>query len=483
MDFEIIKKRIAKHKHSSLVYEILKLLKQIQQPGQPRYAFWELLVLLKWVFIYSPDDRYKTTANKKDIQSILSLISNFNSENSDFKFKSDYDLKRFLRIIAFQQFSLQNSFYATLLHRQFILFKGNKNNFDINESFLRYTGMDIQQFCKYSYFTFIYINRDKLLQGFKYEGVLKEDYFSLFRELFAEDPSEKYLPLLTATNANEIQDLQKLNNPLLQLYETNLFARKPFLYFKDEYHILHKSVFVQTLSQFIYDYLKVKEPNKFSNELGVRLEKYVLLGLKENDINTETENDLKRKYPVKKVSDFLIDKEVLIEVKAVELSPRSGVSREATLLASDLKDSVVKAYCQLLSTANTIKSAHELFGVIITYKEMYLGFGPDAYHEFLSGPVQKFIDEEKIDISILPPSNLFFISISDWDWIMQAIKSGFAKSVKEILMKGRELNSTPNPVDRIFMMEQVLNKYYSINTFNLAYLEKVRELLDFVVTN
>ncbi len=78
---------------------------------------------------------------------------------------------------------------------------------------------------------------------------------------------------------------------------------------------------------------------------------------------------------------------------------------------------------------------------------------------------------------MLPPANLCFINIEDWDHIMQAVKEGKA-SLKEILVKARDLNSNPNITEKVMLMEQVLNKHYRLSTVTLSYLKDTYLELD-----
>jgi len=148
------------------------------------------------------------------------------------------------------------------------------------------------------------------------------------------------------------------------------------------------------------------------------------------------------------------------------------------IITKDLDDTIVKAYLQLLSTANVIDKNKQWYGIIITYREMYLGFGDDAWKEFLKEPIEKLLGETGIDINILPPENIFFISIDNWDHIIQALKEGVASCLKEILLKGKVLNNSENPQERVLMMEQVLRKHFAVDRLTHSYLEEAHKLID-----
>lgn len=127
---------------------------------------------------------------------------------------------------------------------------------------------------------------------------------------------------------------------------------------------------------------------------------------------------LKAKYPEGKVADFLMESDILVEVKAIELNPRAGVLRTNDILVKDLDKTIIKAYTQLLATAFKINPNQEYYGVIITYKDRYLGFGADAWEEFMKEPIETICLQNSMDIAILPLQNLCFISIENWDYMM-----------------------------------------------------------------
>lgn len=262
----------------------------------------------------------------------------------------------------------------------------------------------------------------------------------------------------------------------MQLYETNFFTLKPLILFRNQYRIPHRKIFVQTIKHFIYNYLK-ENSTQFPEEFGKRLEKYVELGLKENKMIYLSEASLKSRYQLGKVADFVIDDDILVEVKAIELHHRSGVMRTKDILINDLDTTIIKAYTQLLETANKINPAKEHFGIIITYKEMYLGFGADAWEEFLKDPIEKYCSENSINISVLPSQNLCFINIEVWDKIIQAIKDGKA-TLKEILVKGKELNALDHPAESVMLMEQVIDKHFYPSQITLSYLKDTHLQLD-----
>lgn len=469
VDFNLIKGRIEKHKLSSIIHNTLELLNEVQRQDDKSFPIWNLLTLIKWSYIHTTDSILRTPIKDHEYYQLLELINQFEAKYDGINFKSQNQAKPSLKIIANQQFPFQDKFHNTILSRQIVLYLQLQSKFDIAKEFETLTGISIKLFLEYSYFTFFFFNFETVRPDIPYEGNLPLTYFDWFEEKWGYHELRKFLDLLTLTGRADFERLQKLNNEILQLYETNFFTLKPFILFRNQYKIPYKKIFIQTIKHYIYNYLK-ENSTFFSEEFGKRLEKYVELGLIENKIHFQKETELKTKYNLKRVTDFLVENNILIEVKAIELHPRSGVLRTKDILTNDLDSTIIKAYTQLLETALKVNPNQEYYGIIITYKEMYLGFGADAWDEFLKEPIEAFCLQNTIDISILPPQNLCFINIEDWDYMMQAIKDGKA-TLMEILHKGKELNTLGNPAERLMLMEQVLNAHFHPSNVTLSYLK------------
>jgi hypothetical protein len=207
--------------------------------------------------------------------------------------------------------------------------------------------------------------------------------------------------------------------------------------------------------------------DRFPEEFGDRMEKYIQLGLGENKIEFIPEKELKSILGKEsKLVDFVIEKSVLIEAKAVEPRPIVIVNPTDENLAKELSKNIVKAYAiQMLTVANSLQGSDEYFGLIITYKDLYLGETVDIWEQFLRDETMKIVRDEK-HLEKLPADNLFFIDLSTWDLMMQIVKSK-GVSVKDVLLKVR----TERRTTRLFSLHMYLDSY-EIKRFDLAYLDK-----------
>ena len=73
-------------------------------------------------------------------------------------------------------------------------------------------------------------------------------------------------------------------------------------------------------------------------------------------------------------------------------------------------------------------------------------------------------------------------SIENWDYMMQAIKEGKA-TLKEILLKGKELNALDNPAESVMLMEQAINKHFHPSNGSVSYLKDKHLQLDILPDN
>jgi hypothetical protein len=472
-EFTRIKWKIKEYRRSSLVHCILEILNDIQRQNS-KLPFWDLLVLLKWCYLHTDDTPSRKNAKPLDIQVILKLIEKFQTDHPVIQFTDHKSVSQSFRIIAYQQFEYQEQFYIAIISRQLVLYLQLRSRIDIDNEFKGLANIDLKAFFQYCFYAFAFINRSEYQKGYRYEGVLDNAFFNFFKEVFSARELDCFLKLITISEPKQFETLHKLQDERLQLYETNFFITKPLLFFQGQYRLPHKAILNQTLKHYVYTFLKSSLPDTFPDEFGKRMEKYVELGLKEGKFNYKNEAELKKSYNLGKVSDYLVDPDILLECKAIELHPRSGVLRLPAMLTKEMNTSVIKAYQQLLCTANAIDPNQEWFGIIITYREMYLGFGLDAWDEFLKAPIEEFLKEQNISANLLTPQNLFFVTIEDWDYIVQVVKEG-KTTLKQILLKAKETNASESPAEKLFLMEMVIHKFFKIENLDLSYLKNVFE--------
>lgn len=476
IDFISIKNLIEKYSSNSIIYYCIYLLNSVQKNDDKSAAYWQLLILIKWAYLYCSETTEKAISFN-EIGQILKHIETLEKQNNLLNFKDQNSILRSLSIVAYQQFPLQDRVHKGIFSRQILLYNILKGQYDILDDFKKITGIELLNFINYQYITFLQLNIDRFDKKHSYDGIINDDFKEIFSTKFSTEEFNKYMALLSIKSVKEVKLLHKMKDASYQLYETTFLSTKPFLYFNNKYLTPHRSVFNHSVNYFIYDFMKINS-EQFTTEFGERMEKYVELGLKEMNVSYTKGKTLEKSFLKEKNCDFLVDSHILIEVKAIELTPRSGILRSEEILIRDLRKNIIKAYIQLLNTANNVgKSQQQWYGAIITYKDMLLGFGIDAWEEFMKKEIEQYLSEKHIDLQILPPENLFFIDIDSWDKMVQVVKNKEA-SIIDIFLKAKEVNLKPET--RVFSFEMVLDNYYKIKKLDLSYLEEAQRLVDVI---
>lgn len=466
--FSEIKGQIQTYTRDSIVFRALDFLHYLEKTKQFREPVWNIFCLIRWSYLYTSDSALKSPITDSLFNELLKLIRDLQAGHKEIDFKITNNVNRSFKIIGFQQFQLQTQITNIHLERQIMLYLKLSHKFNIEKEFLNITEMGIKSFLEYTYITFLYLHNEEAENPrYIYNGILDDQYFYLFYEYCGRNEIEKYLRLLSASKKADFEGLQKMMDEVYQLYETTFFATKPFIRFKGEFHLVHRSIFNLTVKHFIYQFLKQRVP-EFPTEFGHRLEKYIELGIEEMGRPYLREVDLKKSYPNSKVCDFVIDNKILIEIKATELPVRSGVIRSQGLLLTDLESTIVKAYSQLIELGNRLNPNATFYGIIVTYKDMFLGFGKDVWEEFLKNKITQLCAERGLKLSVLPPENLFFLSIEDWDKTVQIVKNKMA-TLEEVLIYAFQKSTIPDVTQRIMFFNQALDSY-KIQEYNLSYL-------------
>ncbi|MGY5351084.1 hypothetical protein ACXGQW_00685 [Wenyingzhuangia sp. IMCC45533] len=430
--------------------------------------YWHLLLILKWNLEFSEKNYKSKPATIRDLKNIIKKIDELEMSHQTFLIKKNHPISKTFTILASQQFIYQHRAYWDTFARQLIIFNDLKHKYDISNSFYSLTGIKLEEFVQISKLIWL-LTSNFNTKIFKYDGYLSNNLLKFITAIHKPETIKLYIDLLSVSKEtikkDLLEDSRVIRNYNLQPFETSFFTRKPFLFYKGKYIIPYKDILQPNFSYFIYEYLKSKDP-EFTTEFGMRLEKYVKLGLKENHIKLITENELKLELGIKNnLVDYIIEENILIEVKAIEIKPYVSINPKDNLLANEFRKNLVKAYAkQMINVANKLNKFEEYFGVIITYKNLYLGNSFDIWEQFLKEETLKICTNE--DLRIIPIENLFFIDIKTWDILMQVVKNEKI-TIKEILTKIKATDSVEKT--KKFTLRMHLDEY-NIENFDLEYL-------------
>ncbi|CAM1345096.1 hypothetical protein [Tenacibaculum amylolyticum] len=473
MDFKPIRNKLRTFTLDSVTNELLILLKEFEK-SKRKHRFWHPLILLKWNLEFS-DKKYKAKiANRTDIVKLLNQLDELERSHNTFRIKKGQSITKTFTILAHQQFLYQEITWWDTFSRQLILFNDLKSKYCIKKSFESLTNLSISTFLNISYIIWLYSHQDELTK-IPYYGYINDNIKKLLTTLYSENELKSYLDLLTVSkdNIHEIlnEDNRVLKNYNLQTFEPSFFTRKPYFLHNKKLLIPHKDILHHNFNYFLYEFLKQKDEN-FTTEFGLRLEKYVQLGLDESKQNYVTENELKKQVGLKEnLVDFIISDKVLIEVKAIESKPYVSANPTDKILGNEFRKNLVKAYIkQMVNVANNLKKQPEYFGIIITYKKLFLGTTQDIWNQFLEEEtLKKWKNNEH---SIIPYSNLFVMDIYTWDKLIQVLQNNSNLTIETVLKKVRDDNSSEKTKKFHFSMHL---DDYDFTNFDLGYLKEADE--------
>jgi hypothetical protein len=416
VDFELIKGNIARYQQSSILISVHKLLVAVENNKDKKYPFWDALILIKWAYLYTTDSPLRKTASIKDVQHTMILISKLHEQINPVDFKKN-GIHSGFKIIAYQQFWFQDSIDEYSIFRTHYFFNNINSQLDVEKEFQTRTGLTTHLFIKTCYYLYSYFFLDRVKVGHVFDGILDDDVIHSFRSFLGQNEFDRFIQLISF-NPSEAEKLQRIRYEPYQLYETTLWNRFPLLNINGKLCFVHRAILIAMIKHFIFDFLK-KTSKEFQTEVGNRMEKYIMLGIQEMNVGIMNEKALRLKYESRKICDFVIDGNILIECKAIGIAPTAGINRTKELLRSEFDSTLIKACVQLVATANAMQLNTPLYGIVITYKDTYTGFGKDAWSEFLDEPVSNCLKKEAQKIELLPPDRIVFITIEDWDRLVR----------------------------------------------------------------
>ena len=345
---------------------------------------------------------------------------------------------RILRRGAFNQFRYQNQQPLEWLARQYIMFVKLDKKDILNAKFKKLSTINIKEFlCIYFFFS-DYTMRQHFIKN----GLLK-NFFTL-------DTLRGFFTLLS----KDINDAKNFTKSFFKLYmhknsfnkdinfllfEATPFERYPFFKLEDDYIPYHEKLLYTAIENNLYDICKEADLNMCGEYnittseggFGRIFEEYIYQGLryymsesdkKEKSIIYTTQN-IKKKLSFNKewpCVDFLLIEDnsgILIESKSTEYHKKLRIIQSKESRKKALEQQIKKGLDQIIYTANKLleKNPEEidkvktLYGILITYKQYYLG------------SIEKFYNEMNNLLPIHPKmsiKNLFYLTIEEFDYLV-----------------------------------------------------------------
>lgn len=441
-EFELIKTELSKFNRDQIISAAITRMVNWDKSTQ-QYPFWDILTLIGWAFEYSTNSETENEFSRAQLIEILNRIGNLMGSH-DFANFEEHGFNIF-KVLAYQQFRFQQKNFVPSLVRSLILFGDlavENNNF-LAEIFEENLGFSCSEFCE-----MLFILCFQAFQG-KYE--VDDVLLSLYDHLYP-DKGRLFLSKLTLETSSPLKFVEAANRRVkslpYQVFDNETFFNFPILNIKERSCILYLGVLTNTANSFIYNYLKTNyedfgDKKDFGDRFGKLFEKYVEKCLVEANIVYETENVIKNRLRDGKVIDFYVNDLVFVECKAIELKANVSIYPNREQVSREIKDSISKAYSkQLLTVAKQINyEKKERFGVIITFRDLFLGSVSELWKSFMEEKSQTYLEDHNLDISYLPPENVFILSISEWEGLLYLVSKGIV-TMKEVFQQAKQNNQS-----------------------------------------
>jgi hypothetical protein len=424
---------------------------------------WHLLLLIKWITAHgeflSPKRRSPTD---RDAEEIFAMLKEIWGKDLPSCYENVY---LFFRAQFQQQYWLQENFLIPEMSRQYILFLDLEPEHHFSVAFRREHGIELNSFLE-----LILALISRFIGSPSYS--IEERFFANLAPSYPPGTIPAFLSILS-------RDLESLNRELStmpkhgilhEIIEPTPLLRFPLLKENNRYHCYLVHLLFRTVQNFVYDTLRAADTNAFTNKFGPIFERYLERGLSHAPLEYMTESELAKNLPQgSKLVDFAIlseDAAVLIEAKAIQLTGFGMLARTSATLAGKAS-TALKAIEQGFAVASNlrkvglIEATCPLFLLVVTYKDLLLGSGREFYENAAKEPIDRFAAAYR-DTHPIPLDHIFFLSINDFDLLMEYLRSSGVGLV-EFLQKAVRDNTdsrTGSYVFRTHIPEVLSNPQY-----------------------
>ncbi len=449
--FKNIRNRIRKLNGEELLEQLLRVLHHPDAGQIERlqdFEIWNLLLLVKWTILYgSSTDKYgvKPVTNYEIIQ-LMNRLKDLSAYVR--QFNSLGDIYLFIRATAFQQLWIQRKEYIGFdAARQFLLFGKLDKNHAFQDWFELTTGVSMQDFMELSWGLYARVLGDR-------NWSVTEDYFSTVEDKYQANTVSRFLHSISHTvlgarewlrqhDANIPQSIRAVE---FEYFQPTPFARYPLIRHEENYFVISPDLLLNCLTELVYDLLKSDYGGKFVNRFGRLFEELVRKSIQSVTDRYLTESDLKRHFknrPNQRLIDFIVvsdDCNVFVEAKAVTMSVRGMVTDQPRTVRSQTKpvlDGIEQAY----AIADALPTGEEVCGlrlgkrdnylIVVTFKDLFLGNG-QLYRDHIAPTQTDKIISKYGGEELIPMSNVFIVSIDDFDTLLGSVRNG-TKSLVDYL--------------------------------------------------
>lgn len=425
---------------------------------------WIVNLCIKWAASSIGDKKAKKISNTHTLNKILQQTYEV-MPYIPVGLKSADGIDFFFRNNLYQQLMYQTSSTGHYISREAFIFGRLNPHHKLSRRFFELTNLSFERFIMLSIVFSVLISSQK--------NVIKEvtaDMFSILTPYISREEISYFFDSLSI-NYDELPEFCKrktTDTPLKEYFMPSPFIEKPLIKYNDKFLLIHTQLTLASLQTFIYDLLRRDDPEKFMDSFGSIFENIVKDMFDESKIRYLDEKSLKKHLPQEnKVVDFLIPHEeanIFIDAKGVEIHERGMVTLSRNEISGRIKNSVLKTIEQAHAVNREIFNSPELivdfkkesYILCITYKNLMLGNGTFLENSYATEGVSK-IRKNHDDAYQIPDSNIFCISIEEFEFLMSSCKE-YGRQPYEVLRYAVEMNKTPSKT--VFLFIQHLEKFF-----------------------
>jgi len=461
-DFKPIRNKIRKFDADKLLELEIRMMHELQDAPREKLSQcppWLLMSLIKWTLMYGEMNSTKQAPTRNDLAVLINMTHKLGHRA---RLPSDYsNVGLFMKSLAFQQFWYQNLLASSDIGRQIALFLEI-----LPPTFVKEIFHDKLKLAPEDFFELAFALATRF-QDKKHTIYIDTTYFEPLKKIYPEETINRFLDRLSY-DLESVKKFLKSEDERIKdfdarLYEQTPLRKRPLLKLGSSYICYSPDVLLGGLSTLAYDIFKEEVGERFTQKFGEAFEKYIRQGLAYSKLNFLSERELERDHPGQKMVDFLVPlpgTHVFVESKAIEMSPLAQVSPDARVVTKSLRNSVIKAIKQALIAIKCLDNKpiqsdpiKENFLLIVTFKSLFIGNGNDFVAGEVRNEIENFTKTERIEPQRLPPENIYFLSVREFEWLTEICKNNqdsLLPIIKDMIETDR------NPSTRKFLVEQHL---------------------------
>ena len=360
-----------------------------------------------------------------------------------------------MRRMAFQQFWYQRSFDVGAIPRQALLFGELMVGSQIVREFVAATGIEPRHFARQLARMICHMGD---LLGFPKLSQLRLEPWP---EDVRDGPLVAQLLIVDLPELHRrVAILAKYSTPReVELCEQTPLIRMPFLRTSRGEECLHHKILFQCVETALYDILRERGAENFMRSFGPAFESYISRVLHELDHKIIPESELQKLLTGRgKCVDFAVVSEkvlLLVDSKGIEGHYDERYHNLSEVLTQKLRTTALHAADQGVDTVRRLPHCLRrplIIFLCVTYKQLNIGDG-DALRDLTFGTEEwnapRWYEES------LPPSHMFTISISEFEYLCGVIRSGVP--IESIFLQIFSDNASPETSKLLF--EQHMAKY------------------------